>query len=338
MRFSMKYVVETKPGHYYYRRNGRYWGRLPGVPGSTDFARAYERIHRGFGRQDACPAIPGTFEHLVQSYLASGEFTANLKPKTQAAYRYDLDILRRMFGPDIADDIQIRDVLEMRDGLAATPGKANTLVRTMSCAYAWGMGRGLVKTNPANFQAANVKALKIGEHEPWPMEALDKFRQEGQAHLVLAMEMGLWTGQRQGDLIRIRWDDIRDGELRLRQEKTDKELWIPISAPLRGILESAPKIAVTVLVNSRGIPWRTSNVLAQAFGDELKSLGLPYVFHGLRKTSAVALALAGCTTKEIAAITGQSDQMVSHYTKGASRAVLARSAIVKLERTGKEKC
>lgn len=327
----MKYVVEVKPGFFYYRRGGRYWGRLPGVPGSVEFAREYERLNGGFSMIDE-PTIPGSFGHLAESYLASGEYQDNLKPKTRAAYRYDLDVLKRIFGQYRTDDIDIAHVLALRDKLKGTPGKANTLIRTMRVVYAWGIVRRMAKRNPADLKANNVRALKIGEHKPWSPSALEKFRKEGAPHLVLALELALWTGQRQGDLIRVRWDDIRAGTLHVTQEKTGKELWLPISQPLADVLAGAPRSAVTVLVSSKGMSWAKANPLAQAFGDEIKRLGLDgLVFHGLRKTTAVVLAEAGCSTKQIAAITGQSDQMVEHYTKMADRQQLAKAAVIKLE-------
>jgi len=328
----MPYVHEPKPGIFYYRRGGRYWGRLPGAPGSVEFAREYERIHATFARVSAGPAAPGTFDHLVQAYLASGEYLHNLKTKTKAAYKSDLDMCRKVFGPHRASDITIAHVLKLRDKIAATPGKANTTMRTLRVLFTWGIVRGLVKSNPADLSALGVRALKLGEHQPWGPEALEKFRGEGRPHLVLAMEAALWLGQRQGDLIKIKWNDIRDGMIVLRQEKTGKEVWLPIAQPLADALARAPRSAVTVLTNSRGTPWRNANMLALAFGAEIDRLGLNgHVFHGLRKTSAVALAEAGCSTKQIAAITGQSDQMVSHYTRGADRAGLARSAMTLLE-------
>lgn len=331
MRFAMKYVNKAKCC-YYYRRNGKNWGRLPGEPGSIEFAMEYERINATFFRPGSAPSVPGTFAHMVESYLCSAEFSRNLKPKTQAAYRYDLDLLRRAFGPFRPDQIEIKHVLHFRDKMAETPGKANVLIRTMRVVYKWGFGRGLCKSNPADLKAANVKALKLGEHKPWTPEALQTFREKAQAHLMLAMELGLWLGQRQGDLIRICWSDIRNGMLRVVQEKTGKELWLPIAQSLADALSAAPKSAMTVLVNSRGVPWRTTNSLAQAFGNELNAIGLgEFVFHGLRKTTAVALAEAGCSTKQIAAVTGHSDQMVAHYSKMADRAQLAKGAMVKLE-------
>ena len=333
MRFKLPYVAEVKPGFFYYRRGGRYWGRLPGKPGPAEFAREYERLNTSFGQAPAAPAIPGTFGHLVESYLAGAEYRQNLKLKTREAYRYDLDTLKSVFGTARTDDIDVTHVLALRDKLAATPGKANTLIRTMRVVFAWGIVRRMAKRNPADLKASNVKALRLGEHKPWPPAAIEIFRAQAAPHLALAMELALWTGQRQGDLIRVRWDDVRAGVLRVVQEKTGKELWVPISQPLAAILAEAPKMAVTMLVNSKGRPWARANPLAQAFGDELKRLGLTdLVFHGLRKTTAVVLAEAGCTTKQIAAITGQSDQMVEHYTRMADRSHLASAAVVKLER------
>jgi integrase len=100
---------------------------------------------------------------------------------------------------------------------------------------------------------------------------------------------------------------------------------------LTKILASAPKTALTVLVNSRGRPWRTANALAQAFGKEVKRLRLSgCVFHGLRKTACVTLAEAGCTMRQISAVTGQSGQMVDHYTKMADREALAAAAFAKV--------
>ena len=65
----------------------------------------------------------------------------------------------------------------------------------------------------------------------------------------------------------------------------------------------------------------------------LDQLGLQELnFHGLRHTTATALAEAGCTSHEIRAITGHADeQMVKRYTEQANQKRLAMSAIHKLE-------
>lgn len=332
MKFMMRYVKEGKAGAFYYRRNGRYWGRLPGKPGSTGFAEAYERIHRTFESGASAPDLHGTMGALITAYLASAEFNQNLKPKTRVAYRYDADILRKYLGGAAVKDLKLHHILHLRDKFQDKPGKANTLVRTARVIFAWGMARGKADRNPADLKAANVKALRLGEHRPWSPAEIAVFRDRAEPHFVVAMELALYTGQRQGDVVRMRWDDIQQGFMKIRQEKTGKELWIPIPSPLAAALERTPKTALTIVTDRAGRPWRSANALALVFGREVKRLGLEVVFHGLRKTTAVMLAEADCTTKQIAAITGQSDQMVEHYTRQADQRKLASAAITKLER------
>ena len=48
----------------------------------------------------------------------------------------------------------------------------------------------------------------------------------------MAMALALWTGQRQGDLLRLTWSAY-DGEvIRLRQSKGDVEVTVPVASPL----------------------------------------------------------------------------------------------------------
>ena len=63
----------------------------------------------------------------------------------------------------------------------------------------------------------------------------------------------------------------------------------------------------------------------------IKKQGL--VFHGLRKSAVVILLEAGCTDAEVSAITGQSRQMVEHYSRQVNQRKLAASAILKWERS-----
>ena len=57
------------------------------------------------------------------------------------------------------------------------------------------------------------------------------------------------------------------------------------------------------------------------------------VFHGLRKSAVVMLLEAGCTDAEVAAITGQSRDMVAHYSLMVNQKKLAAAAILKWEKS-----
>src|SRR5262249_22774848 len=59
--------------------------------------------------------------------------------------------------------------------------------------------------------------------------------------------------------------------------------------------------------------------------------------HGLRKAACVRLAHAGCSTKEIAAISGhKSLHEIERYTRDAEQARLARSAMARLREEDKK--
>ena len=55
------------------------------------------------------------------------------------------------------------------------------------------------------------------------------------------------------------------------------------------------------------------------------------VFHGLRKSAVVMLLEAGATDAEVSAVTGQSREMVEHYSKQVNQRKLAAAAILKWE-------
>jgi enterobacteria phage integrase len=67
--------------------------------------------------------------------------------------------------------------------------------------------------------------------------------------------------------------------------------------------------------------------------DSIAAAGLPdrCVLHGLRKAAARRLAEAGCTEKEIAAVTGHTTlKEVARYTRAADQKRLAAGAVAKL--------
>src|SRR4051812_2606004 len=73
-----------------------------------------------------------------------------------------------------------------------------------------------------------------------------------------ALLLALWTGQRQGDLLRLCWTNYDGTHIRLRQSKGQKRVTIPVGTPLKLALDAAKAElkgpdakAITILVNSR---------------------------------------------------------------------------------------
>lgn len=195
------------------------------------------------------------------------------------------------------------------------------------------LDRGIIQIHPL------VKAgqLPIGEWKRWPEEAVTFALENFPAHLRRAVILALYTGQRSGDVCRMRWSDY-DGEgITCTQQKTGTKLWIACHEDLKAELAQWPKDAVTILTNTKGQPWdaKTFQVrIHQEIRRHIELTGL--VFHGLRKAAAARLAEAGCTALEIAAITGHSSlSMLQHYTKEADQRIRATAAIVKLQNVRK---
>ena len=81
------------------------------------------------------------------------------------------------------------------------------------------------------------------------------FWKRAPAHLHLALMIGLWTGQRQGDLLRLPWSSYDGKHIRLRQSKGGRRIVVPVGEPLKIRLDATPKRSTIILTNreaSRG--------------------------------------------------------------------------------------
>jgi integrase len=128
---------------------------------------------------------------------------------------------------------------------------------------------------------------------------------------------------------------VHKGVLTIDQGKTEgreeAHLEIPVHPKLREIIDATPSEHLTFLVTSFGRPY-TSNGFGNWFRELCDDAGCFDVSaHGLRKATARRLAEIGCSTHEIAAITGHATLAeVERYTKAANRKRLAHSAMSKL--------
>ena len=224
-------------------------------------------------------------------------------------------------------------MVEFRDMHAKTPAEANNLVRGLSAMIAWSVPRGWRSDNPCG----HVKKLKIGEGwSPWSWDDIEHFRTHARPQMWQAAALALYTGQRLSDVVAMRWHDLDGGLIRVKQGKTKKRLAIAMHKDLKALLQHLPRSGEKVLINSRGGGWTADGFKAswqaQMDEDAMKPLrDKRLVFHGLRKSAVVFLLEAGCTDAEVAAITGQSRDMVEHYAREVNQCRLAASAVLKWE-------
>jgi integrase len=146
----------------------------------------------------------------------------------------------------------------------------------------------------------------------------------------LAFALLLYTGQRRSDVVRMGRQHIRDGALQVRQLKTGAELSIPVHPTLAAIIAETPTDHLTFLTTQFGQPF-TAAGFGNWFHEQCVVAGLKHCSaHGLRKAAARRLAEAGCSTHEIAAITGHASlRVLERYTKAADQKKLAAAAMAK---------
>lgn len=342
------HIVRSRGRPYYYYQQGRgakvkgQRVKLPGAPFDGDgtpndgWWKAYRKCA---GEGDEAPAA-GTISALILAYKASAEWRA-LSERSQGERLRHIRLIEEVWGDLAVAGIEPWHVVEFRDQKASTPGEANNIIRSLSAMLAWSVPRGWRSDNPASF----VKKLKLGEgYSPWSWADIELLREHARPPMWHAAALALYTGQRLSDVLAMRWKDLKGDVVRLQQSKTKKRLAIAMHKDLSALIDelythrdAANKSDVdTVLVNSRGKPW-TPDGFKASWQAQLDTETLAplrerqLVFHGLRKSAVVFLLEAGCTDAEVAAITGQSRDMVEHYARQVNQRRLAAAAVLKWE-------
>jgi integrase len=331
-RFKLDYVHEYRDRHgklrRYVRRPGSRRVPLPGRPGSSEFMQTYQDA------MTSAPVPPGSSRHkagtmgaLAADFLRSTEF-ANLKASSQATYRFALDPVLKRDGHRLVRDLptdKARKILQEIGELR--PGMANLTRAVLRRLFAYAMDIGQRRDNPFS----RAPKYKLGTHHTWSDSQLEAFEKSWPlgTRERLAYSLLLYTGQRVGDVVRMRRSDIRKGALHVVQSKTGTTLYIELHPALVRAIKSGPSNGIYLIGDKHGRPItraRLTGLIAAA----VKVAGLPTecVAHGLRKAALRRLAEHGSTTNQIQAVSGHRTlSEVERYTRQADQQRLAKAAI-----------
>ena len=274
-----------------------------------------------------------TLMSVIAAYKGSPDFPAN--PKTRTSYLYSIAAIEEKFAKLPLEALKGQGInakfFKWRDELKCGARTADLHFAVLKILLNWGRDRGLLSWQPPS---RTRKLYSVDRSECiWLPSDVEAMRRACSEELAWSLDLALWTGQRQGDLLALSWTQVRDGWLNLRQGKTKARVDIPISPTLAAILEGIPKRAVTILTNSRGLPW-TEDGFRTSWGKASKSAGISNLhFHDLRGTAVVNLADAGCSVPEIASITGHTLKSVNtilekYWTRTRTQAA---NAVAKME-------
>jgi integrase len=316
--------------YHYVRRRGRPAVRIDAQIGTQEFMLAYQAA------LDSEPAKlsahrAGSFGSLVTSFYGSAEF-ANLKPNSKKTYRLILESVASKHGhrPAATMPASVAEKLIQEIG-AGRAAMANLSRRVLHRLMGFAIRQKIRTDNPF----AGIPAYKVGTHHTWTDAELAAFESKWPlgTRERLAYALLLYTGQRVGDVSRMRRQDIANGAINVVQEKTGVPLVIPIHSNLRAAMKAGPSKGMALIgdVTGRQI---SACALTALMKRAARDAGLPSCCrpHGLRKAMMRRLADRGGTTKELQSISGHKTLTeVQRYTDAADQRLLSVAAMGKLE-------
>jgi len=335
----MKRLADGSRRTYFYAWKGG--PPLRGEPGTPEFVASYNEA-----AATKTPASSKMLQSLLDYFQTTTEFTHGISARTRSDYVKQIKLIEQKFGdfPIAAlSDRRTRGIfMEWRDELAVkSPRQADYAWTVLARVLSVALKRGKIDANPCTggerlYQSARVDKI-------WMLGDEEAFLKSAPAHLHLPLLLALWTGQREGDLLRLSWSAYDGKVIRLRPRKTitrkrprGKAVTIPIGAPLQAVLDAAAKTKQSpiILLSSEGTPWTEAGFRASFNKARDKAGVVGLTFNDTRGTAVTRLALCGATEPEIATITGHSLKDVcaildAHYLNRDVE--LAWSAIRKLE-------
>jgi integrase len=213
-----------------------------------------------------------------------------LEPRTQKDYRRHLVILRKTFGHMAPNDVLPKHVGQFLD---VPKGKIqrNRIIAVLSAVYTKAVGRWYVADrNPCTKVERNPS--KPRDRNVTDAEFVGMYACCG-PKLQVAMDLALLTGQRQGDLLKMKWSQITQEGITLRQGKTGKRLMVEMSPALQAVLERAraflPHLPREYVLRTRkGRPFTQNGFRAcwqRAMRKYVAKGGVRFTFHDLRGKS-----------------------------------------------------
>lgn len=332
---KLPYIKSYRDRHgkvrHYFRKPGAVAVALAGPYGSKAFMEAYwAACENAPKREIGAPKVKaGSFSALIASYYKSKDYR-DLKDITKATYRNVLERFRKAHGDLLVRGVRERHIVAILDGL---PANALTWRKCIRLILNHAKERGWIDVHPMAGMR-RPKRAKTG-YRAWLEEDIQKF----EAHWPsgsrerLALALLLYTGQRRSDVRVMGRQHVEEGRIKVKQQKGGAELWIPLHSQLKAEIAAAPKTNMTFIVTQYGVPFSAAG-FGNWFSEKAQEAGVPpgCTAHGLRKAAARRLAEAGCSGKEIMAVTGHKNlSEVTLYTDAADQERLARQAMSKVE-------
>jgi integrase len=327
VKVELRGIAKTKAKgrtYYYAWRGGP---RLRGEPGSPEFHLSYNDAIESRRTPE-----PGRFKSLVVLYRASPDY-AKLADSTRKTWSPWLDRISEHFGDlriaQFDRPEKIRPVIRRwRNQWADKPRTADFGMQVLSRVLSYAV-------DPLGKIAGNscegIKRLYRGDRSEiiWTDSDITALKKTCSLEISHAVDLASLTGLRLSDVLRLSWSHVGEDAITLASGKSRgrREAIIPLYDDLRDVLAHIPKVATTILTNSKRRPW-TPDGFGSSFHSAKKEAGISdkgLHFHDLRGTAATNFYIAGLSIRVIAEILAWSEDKVERII----RRYVARGAATK---------
>ena len=316
---------------HYHRATGI---ALPDDPQSKEFIDKWQEAENAMRPTKR----NGTIDALIDSFKDSDDYR-RLRQSTRSIMNLNLNAVIKKYGTlplPALDDKRVRSrFLQWHNEMAKTQKRAaDAKLGALQRILSWAFDQGLIADNPlSKFR----RAYKSDRSEKiWKESHIAAFNAVAPPEMQFALLLAVETGQRQDDLLKLRWEAYEGGSIRLMQAKTKTPITVPATKALKAAIEAAKgdKTAFTILTRSDGRPW-TKSAFQKAWAAAFEASGIEddLHFHDLRGTTVTRLGDAGCTIPEIASVTGHSLRTATRIIEAylARTQSQASAAVAKLE-------
>ncbi|MBE5529219.1 tyrosine-type recombinase/integrase [Laribacter hongkongensis] len=256
--------------------------------------------------------------------------TAKIADGTKTSYLQSASTLRKIFAEFQPHEILPKHVAQMRRAYLDRAAAGNHLLTVLRLVMAYALEEEIIDYNPC----VGIKPLPSGKRDRLiSAEEFDRIYACAHPRLQCAMDLCRLTGQRIGDIVNMRNDQITGQGIWFKQQKTGNRLIVSWSDELRAVVER------TKHIESHGVP--TVTLFSQRGGKPLKITTLRQQWTGACKRAGVndaqlrdLRAMAGTEAKrqglDPTALLGHSDpKMTRRYLRDREVPVVSANRVIR---------
>jgi integrase len=188
---------------------------------------------------------------IIAQYKAAPEFNG-LAQSTRRAYLMYIKLVEDEFGDlplgALADRRVRGEFKSWRDKFGNTPRKADFAWTVLARILSFAKDRGIIAVNPCERGGRLYSGNR--RDKIWAEEDIASLLSIAPKEIQLALMLAIWTGQRQGDLLRLPWSAYDGTYIRFQQSKTGRRIAMPAGAPLRALLDLTERRGPLILTNT----------------------------------------------------------------------------------------